>query len=383
MNIAVLANSFPVVSETFIVRRSQELGAYLIAAEFVKENTKYFEYDYDKVFSLGLNPKSSKTLLKRIKGRLTNVYTELWSDATRQKFEQLLTENKIDVVLAEFGKNGVHAYPSCKKLGIPLVIQFHGYDATSLLKCKLYKKEIVKAVTYSTKSVVVYSGMEAPLIQLGCEAEKFIPINVGVSTDDFTPVLSPNDGPFNFLSVGRLVHKKGPIYTLKAFELVADRNPNVFLNVVGDGPLMSAVKDHVQQSRHSEKIKVWGAQSQAEIKKMYAMTHAFLQHSVTASDGNKEGWPVGIAEACASGIPSVSTKHAGIVEQIIHGESGYLVDEFDVENMAKYMHELSINRELCKKMGVVAREHIVKTGDSQMQINRLRDCLASAVTTNH
>ena len=56
--------------------------------------------------------------------------------------------------------------------------------------------------------------------------------------------------------------------------------------------------------------------------------HIFLQHSVTCPiTGDEEGVPVAILEAMASGLPVVSTFHAGIPEAVVDGKTGFLVSE--------------------------------------------------------
>ena len=51
----------------------------------------------------------------------------------------------------------------------------------------------------------------------------------------------------------------------------------------------------------------------------------FLQHSVTANDGDEEGLPVSLLEAMGQGVPVVSTRHAGIPEAIKDGTDGFVV----------------------------------------------------------
>src|SRR5262249_44849517 len=61
----------------------------------------------------------------------------------------------------------------------------------------------------------------------------------------------------------------------------------------------------------------------------------FVQHSLTNPDtGDEEGLPAAIQEAMAHGMAVVSTRHAGIPEAVIKGETGLLVEEGDVEGMA-------------------------------------------------
>ena len=66
-----------------------------------------------------------------------------------------------------------------------------------------------------------------------------------------------------------------------------------------------------------------------------ARAAVFLQHSVTAADGNTEGLPTSIQEAMACGDVVVSTRHAGIPEVVVSGENGLLVDEDDADGLRR------------------------------------------------
>ena len=49
--------------------------------------------------------------------------------------------------------------------------------------------------------------------------------------------------------------------------------------------------------------------------------------SVTAAEGNREGTPVSLLEAQASGITALLTKHSSIPELVAKYEGGFLVAE--------------------------------------------------------
>jgi glycosyltransferase involved in cell wall biosynthesis len=82
---------------------------------------------------------------------------------------------------------------------------------------------------------------------------------------------------------------------------------------------------------------------------------AFVQHSVTAPDGDSEGTPVAIIEAQMSGLPVVSTRHAGIPDVVIDGETGFLVNEGDVAGMGRMMARLASQPALAARLGESAR----------------------------
>jgi glycosyltransferase involved in cell wall biosynthesis len=93
---------------------------------------------------------------------------------------------------------------------------------------------------------------------------------------------------------------------------------------------------------------------------------AFVQHSVRAPSGDSEGTPVAILEAAASGLPVVSTRHAGIPEAVLDEVSGLLVEEGNVSAMADAMCRLLDTPGLAVRMGEAGRKH--------MQINFEQTC---------
>ncbi len=108
---------------------------------------------------------------------------------------------------------------------------------------------------------------------------------------------------------------------------------------------------------------------------------AFVQHSITAPNGDMEGTPVSIMEASSSGLPIISTKHGGIKELVVHNKTGFLVDEKDEEGMAAYMLKICDDLELAKSMGAEGRKYIEQNYEQSVQIGKLYE-LASQSTTS-
>jgi colanic acid/amylovoran biosynthesis glycosyltransferase len=79
----------------------------------------------------------------------------------------------------------------------------------------------------------------------------------------------------------------------------------------------------------------------------------FLLHSVTDPDtGDEEGLPVSILEAMAHALPVISTRHAGIPEAVVEGETGFLVDEGDSAGMAECILDLAKGSGMRSEMGL-------------------------------
>ena len=101
-----------------------------------------------------------------------------------------------------------------------------------------------------------------------------------------------------------------------------------------------------------------GACSQQEVAERMRQVRAFVQHSLVASDGDSEGNPVAVMEAQLSGLPVVATRHAGIPEVVLDGDTGLLVEEEDVEAMAQAMGRLLLEPELAARLGAAGRRRV-------------------------
>jgi glycosyltransferase involved in cell wall biosynthesis len=86
----------------------------------------------------------------------------------------------------------------------------------------------------------------------------------------------------------------------------------------------------------------------------------FVQHSRVAADGDSEGNPVAVMEAQLSGLPVVATRHAGIPEVVLDGQTGLLVDEGDVNAMAAAIELLLLDPALCAQFGAAGRCHVAE-----------------------
>jgi glycosyltransferase involved in cell wall biosynthesis len=109
----------------------------------------------------------------------------------------------------------------------------------------------------------------------------------------------------------------------------------------------------------------------------------FVQHSVEAESGDCEGTPVGILEAGASGLPVISTRHGGIPEVVVEGETGLLVDEKDVPGMAAHMIRLIREPDLAAQLGLAARRRVEALFTMERSLGQLWSVIRSCVTRPH
>jgi glycosyltransferase involved in cell wall biosynthesis len=292
-----------------------------------------------------------------------------------------LKQQNIDVVLAEYGMVGAMVTKACRLANVPLVIHYHGADVHHRDTVKEYLDFYKESFEYADKLVAVSNDMVNALKAIGAPEDKLVLNPYGVDLTKFTVAPVGYSG-MNFLSVGRFVEKKSPSSVVKAFKIVVDKFPDARLTMIGSGILLEPTKQLVDELGLKEKISFPGIQSSQQIQQLMQQSRCFVQHSVTAADGDMEGTPNTILEAGASGLAIVSTQHAGIKEAVINGETGYLVPEHDIQGMANYMLKIAEDVRLAATMGNKEAEHIRKNYNITDRINTLAQILQQAINKN-
>ena len=294
-------------------------------------------------------------------------------DIKTHLFEKYLVKQNVRTIIAEYGVTSTIILESCKKLNIKLITHFHGFDAYEHKILENYGKKYKEVFEYSSAIISVSKHMTQQLKRLGADEQKII-YNPCAPNNVFYSV-KPNFQSNNFISIGRLVDKKAPYYTILAFEKVVSVFPESRLIMIGDGPLFNTC---INLSKHlgiCNAIEFKGTQTQEQIIEHLSNAFCYVQHSIIALNGDSEGTPVAIFEASAAGLPIVSTKHAGIPDVQLENKTAFLVDEHDVGTMAEKMMILYQNRALAQKMGKAGRKHIKENYSMEEYVKSILDII--------
>lgn len=290
---------------------------------------------------------------------------------------EFLRDRGVRAVLAEYGPTAVTVMNACRDAGVPLVSHFHGFDAYRAFELERHVEGYQDLFRLSSAVVVVSSDMRRKLEGLGAPANRLWvnPCGPRLPEDRWA---APQLAACRFVMVGRLVEKKAPMLSIRAFAKVAERFPQATLDVIGKGPLLDDCRCLADELGVTEKITFHGARAHEAVFQTLLRARCFIQHSVTAKDGDREGTPVGVMEAMGLGLPVVSTRHGGIVDIIEDGVTGSLVDEFDLDAMTRAMLIYAESPEKAAAVGKAAREWILRNCTMEQSLARLRDIILQA-----
>jgi glycosyltransferase involved in cell wall biosynthesis len=252
--------------------------------------------------------------------------------------DRAIAEHKPGLIHAQFGLGGALALPIADKTGLPLVVTFHGGDAT---KDKhfgrrapvptIFQRRRQKMVETAHTILCVSHFVRDTLIARGFRKDKLVTHYLGIDIPE-NAVLPPAGVGNTVLFVGRLVEKKGLDTLIDAMAALRESAPSLELSVIGDGPARSELEKRAKAASIKAQFQGW----QEEKKVLAAMRRALLLAvpSRVAEGGDSEGLPTVIMEAMALGVPVVATRHAGIPEIVSDRVTGMLVPEVDPQALA-------------------------------------------------
>ena len=320
---------------------------------------------------------------------LRYMQTYFWSFRNMLRFKKL--QDKVDVVLIAIPPAVTYlAYmPIINK---PLVILIAGDEqevliasnTTSITKIERFvgfwklRESIEKCLVKKSDAIICRNNIfKEKLIQKYDIPESMINvITSGVETNIFKPLTSNEkekirrdlglknaDIVIGFVAT-HISHSKGADSLIEVFERMKKECLNVKLLLIGDDEI---------GIHKNESIIHCGLVKREKLPKYYNAMDIFLFPS------RSEGAPKVVMEACACGIPVISTNVGGIPALINEGETGFTVDSEDVDGMMNYCRPLIKDVGLRVEMGEKAREYAVRYFDFDKLVRKSAEVIRSEV----
>lgn len=167
---------------------------------------------------------------------------------------------------------------------------------------------------------------------------------------------APN-ASLKFLSVGRLVEKKGFDRLVKALALLP-KDMDWHWDHIGGGGLKQTLQSQATELGVGNRISWHGASDQPAVIDAMRKADLFILPSRIADDGDRDGLPNVLMEAASQKLPIISTSISAIPEFIDTGVHGLLVDD-DPDELAKAIVDLASNPEKRAGYAQAAYERLV------------------------
>lgn len=142
--------------------------------------------------------------------------------------------------------------------------------------------------------------------------------------------------PWHVVSVGSLLPKKGHDILLAALAMADVRWR---LTIVGEGPEREHLVTRTDELGLGERVELVGSLPESEVQRLLRRATVFALACVVTPSGDRDGIPVALMEAMASGTPVVTTRVSGIPE-LVEG-SGLLVEAGEPAAFASALDRLA------------------------------------------
>ncbi|HWB51922.1 MAG TPA: glycosyltransferase [Stellaceae bacterium] len=286
------------------------------------------------------------------------------------------------LVHAHFGRGGALALPLARALRVPLIVHFHGGDATKdkhyrrRLVPTIYRRRLAALQREAALFICVSDFIRDRLLARGFPPEKLRVHRYGIEMEaDGADAPAAGDAPY-FLFAGRFVEKKGIDLLIEAMRRLAAEGRPQRLMLVGDGPIAGSLR-HAAAGLHG--IEFTGWLPNAELRRRMARALAVCVPSHETASGDAEGLPNVVLEAMAAGAPVIGSKHAGIAEAVEDGRTGLLVPPGDVATLAAALRRLADDPDAARGMGAAARRAAREKFDAFAQSRRLEQIFCEII----
>ena len=226
--------------------------------------------------------------------------------------------------------------------------------------------------TLSDKVIGVSEGVSEEYLKgkLGISSKKVVSINNGVRMPrevSLQEILAEqqkwgiHENDFVFGTMGRFKndHHKRFSDLIKAFARFSENKHNVKLLMVGGTEEYQAQYRKLAKDLNvSDKVIFAGYQS--DVTLYYKMMNVFALVSAY------EAFGLVLAEAMLNKLPVLATRVGGMKYVVNDSETGYLVERYNVEEIAKKMQTFYTNKDICIKMGEAGYQKAMQNYTEEM-----------------
>jgi glycosyltransferase involved in cell wall biosynthesis len=236
--------------------------------------------------------------------------------------------------------------------------------------------------------VVAISRYNADVIAEACGPwvrDRLHVIHCGVDVEAFRPAEARNEPRmahrrFTICAIGTLHEVKGQAHLVEAVRRLAARGLDLTCTLIGDGPDRAMLAERIRSSGLAGTVELVGVLTADQVAARLRATDVLVAPSVPSADGRREGIPVVLMEAMASGVPVVASRLSGIPELVEDDVSGLLVEPGDADGLASAVARLHDDPALRRRLGERGRQVVLDSFDIRASAARLAAAIDAAAS---
>jgi glycosyltransferase involved in cell wall biosynthesis len=272
----------------------------------------------------------------------------------------LFKERAITHCHVHFANTATHTAIFVKHLsGIPYSMSTHGQDFMVDLGSDDLLREFAKEAEFVANETEWSKGVLQKLCP--ASADKMIRVFNGMDLTNFQKVSAVPENPApRIVSTGRLIEFKGFHHLIAASAKLRDRGVAFQCDIVGEGPWRAQLQAQIDELKLGGFVRLTGALPQEEVFRALRECDIFALACIVDRNGASDVFPTVILESMASAKPVVSTRIAGVPEQIVDGETGFICEPGDEEGLANALEKVLRSPELRRQFGEAGRRRLEK-----------------------
>lgn len=250
----------------------------------------------------------------------------------------LIKQWKPDVIHAHFAvPAGAAAWTLSVLTGVPYILTAHLGDVPGGVPEKTGKwfrwiYPFTPPIWRRARQVIAVSSFTR---QLALQSYPDVPVEVipnGVDLDVFDPGEITLQDPPRLVFAGRFMAQKNPLQVVRA--LAAVRDLPWQCEMLGDGPLMEAVKQEIEAQDLQGRIYLQGWVTPEQVLQAYARSDILFMPSLS------EGLPVAGVQALAMGLALVVSRIGGWADLVEEGQNGFMIPVDSPAGYARALQDL-------------------------------------------
>jgi len=279
------------------------------------------------------------------------------------KLIRVLKKKKIDIIHVHMSRDLVHVFWALKFIAHKPPVILQKQVSSKILKKDYFHKKIYSVVSKifvlsnflrenvlqtcpvtDDKVVVIPGGIDLSKYEIGEKVRERLRMELNIP-----------DSSIVIGTIARIDRGKGLIELVQAFSKLIENNKDIRLVIVGaptvgEEKFFEELKDRVSKLKVQELVLFTGFRS--DIPEILTVFDIF----VLASYGEAFGYV--LLEASAARLPIIATDSGGVRDIVEDGETGILVQPYDVESLYRAMDTLMKDAPLRKKLGLLGRQRI-------------------------